>query len=101
MLDLLPEAEIPVVLAEFSPRVTFKRPARARDDGGAETGISEIVDGLFRLAPVLVGDCRPIDAVMWLKQSGWELEREEPVSQFGFRSKLMVARPQYPRQISE
>ena len=51
MIDLLPEAEIPIVMREFGRVLRAEASSRAGDDGGAETGISEIVDGSLPSRP--------------------------------------------------
>lgn len=93
MIDLLPEQDIPVVISEFRRvvradgrlvLVTMAEQRRARQ---------RMWMALYRFAPILVGGCRPIDAASRLQQSGWVIEREEPVCQIGFRSSLIVARP--------
>jgi len=93
MIDLLPEAEIPIVMREF--RRVLRADGHlvlvtmAEQKGAVQT----IWMALYRRAPLLVGQCRPVDAAKWLRASGWQVEREEPVSQIGFRSSLIVARP--------
>ncbi len=93
MVDLFSESEIPIVLGEFQ-RVL-------RSDGRLvllamaeqKAVFQKLWMSLYRLAPVLVGNCRPIDTAQWLRKSGWEVEREERITQLGFRSALLVARP--------
>jgi len=96
MIDLLPEAEISVVVREFR-RVL-------RSDGclvlvtmaDQKPALQNLWMALYRHAPLFVGGCRPIDVAKWLNGSGWELERQEEISQRGFRSQLIVARPHMP-----
>ncbi len=93
LIDLLPERDIPVVVQEFhrvlrpGGRVVLLTMARQR------LGLQMLWTALYRCAPVLVGGCRPLDAALWLRRSGWDIEREETVTQMGFRSQLIVARP--------
>jgi hypothetical protein len=48
---------------------------------------------LFRHIPAVVGFCRPIDATNSLRAVGWNVESQEQVTQAGFRSEVLVARP--------
>ena len=96
MIDLLPETEIPIVMGEFR-RVL-------RSDGclvlvamaEQRPALQRLWMTLYRRAPFLVGSCRPVDATKWLNGAVWELERKEEVSQRGFRSQMIVARPHIP-----
>jgi ubiquinone/menaquinone biosynthesis C-methylase UbiE len=91
-LDLLPEADISTVLLEFQ-RVL-------RGGGlilvvmGHQTPLTQqIWMMLFRHIPLLVGYCRPINAATRLRTGGWNIESREQVTQTGFRSEVLVARP--------
>jgi ubiquinone/menaquinone biosynthesis C-methylase UbiE len=93
MLDLLSEADIQRALGEFF-RVTkpqgrlvvtvMARQARAFD---------AIWMWSYRHAPVLVGGCRPVTLAPALGATGWRVELVEKISQSGFRSELILARP--------
>jgi ubiquinone/menaquinone biosynthesis C-methylase UbiE len=93
MIDLLEETDIPAVLAEFR-RVL-------RPDGrvvlvtmGHQGPILERVwMALFRLAPILVGGCRPFNPQEWLLGSGWQIERRQQIRQLGFHSELFIVAP--------
>jgi ubiquinone/menaquinone biosynthesis C-methylase UbiE len=93
MLDLLPEADIHRALAEFfrvtKPQgrlaaVVMARQARAFD---------AIWMWGYRHAPTLVGGCRPVALAPELAATGWRIEVAEKISQNGFRSELILARP--------
>jgi demethylmenaquinone methyltransferase / 2-methoxy-6-polyprenyl-1,4-benzoquinol methylase len=93
MLDLLPEAQIPEVLAEF--RRVLKPSGRlvalfmARQARVVQT----LWMGLYRISPSLVGACRPIPIYDFLARNDWRVQVREVIPQCGFRSELFVARP--------
>jgi ubiquinone/menaquinone biosynthesis C-methylase UbiE len=93
MLDLLPEGDIPTVSREFK-RVLSHRGRLIIVVMGLQPPImQQIWMAAFRHIPVLVGGCRPIEAVSMLRATGWTIERREQVSQSGFRSEVLLARP--------
>lgn len=93
MIDLLPDGDIPVVMREFQ-RVLRAGGRLVLVTMGQQTPIVQrLWMALFHHFPLLVGGCRPIDAGRWLRGSGWKVERQEQVSQMGFRSELLLARP--------
>jgi hypothetical protein len=47
----------------------------------------------YRHAPTLVGGCRPIALAPALAATGWQVELAEKISQNGFRSEMILARP--------
>jgi ubiquinone/menaquinone biosynthesis C-methylase UbiE len=93
MLDLLSESDIRKVLREFrrilkpSGRVVLLAMARQ----------CWLIQGiwmfLYTLWPALVGGCRPVPLSGLLSAEGWLIQRSEQISQDGFRSQLIVARP--------
>jgi ubiquinone/menaquinone biosynthesis C-methylase UbiE len=48
---------------------------------------------LYFLSPALVGGCRPVPLSEFVSTSGWAIQRNQCVSQNGFRSHLIVAVP--------
>ncbi|NJM05751.1 methyltransferase domain-containing protein [Candidatus Gracilibacteria bacterium] len=95
MLDLLPLAEIPLVLAEFR---------RVLQPGGQlvlvslTTGVDVpsrcFVAGwtlLYRIAPQRLGGCRPLQLSDMLQQAGFAVERHVVV-QRGFPSEVLLGR---------
>lgn len=92
MLDLLSESDIGAVLAELH---------RMLKDGGklvllnmAEQNpiLNRLWMWLFRHAPALVGGCRPVAVQTLLRDDVWRIEKQQCISQNGFRSQLIVAR---------
>ena len=96
MLDLLSESDILKVLQEFrrilkpSGRLVLLVMARQ----------SWLVQGiwmlLYHLWPALVGGCRPVPLSGFLSTEGWLIQHSEQISQDGFRSLLILARPASP-----
>ncbi len=96
MIDLLPEPEISVALREFRRVLRPEGCLVLLLMAEQKPALQRLWMLLYRHAPLLVGGCRPVDAATWLNRSGWELERQEEISQRGFRSRLIVARPHAP-----
>ena len=93
MLDLLPESDIPEILREFrrivkpSGRLVLLVMARQN------WLLQGIWMSVYSLSPMLVGGCRPVALSAYLTTGGWRTERGEQISQSGFRSQLILARP--------
>jgi ubiquinone/menaquinone biosynthesis C-methylase UbiE len=92
MLDLFPESEIPVVTEEFrrvlkpSGRlIVLNMAAQARI-------FNAIWIWIYNRVPLMVGGCRPLPVGIMLAADGWRIESQEQISQWGFRSDLIVAR---------
>jgi ubiquinone/menaquinone biosynthesis C-methylase UbiE len=93
MLDLLSGSDIREVLWEF--RRILKLTGRlvllvmARQNW--------IIQGIwmsaYTVSPSLVGGCRPVPLSAYLAKGGWRTERDDQISQSGFRSRLILARP--------
>lgn len=93
MLDLLPGSNIPVVLREFH-RVLRREGLLVLVVMGEQSPVvQQAWMTLFRHIPALVGGCRPIQAADWLRTLGWEIECQEQITQSGFRSAVLAARP--------
>ena len=93
MIDLLPEAEIPIVMREFRRVLRSEGRLVLVTMAEQKPAFQRLWMTIYRHEPLVVGGCRPLDAAKWLKGSGWEVEREEEISQMGFRSAVVVARP--------
>jgi ubiquinone/menaquinone biosynthesis C-methylase UbiE len=93
MLDLLPEADIDRALGEFfrvaKPQARLAVTVMARQSRGFDATWM----WCYRHAPVLVGGCRPVALAPALAATGWRMEMAEEVSQSGFRSEVILARP--------
>jgi ubiquinone/menaquinone biosynthesis C-methylase UbiE len=92
MLDLLGEEEIPVALGEF--RRVLKPSGRlvALVMARQASFVNALWMGLYKLAPSMVGGCRPVPMLEFLNAGGWQVDVCERISQCGFRSELYVAR---------
>jgi ubiquinone/menaquinone biosynthesis C-methylase UbiE len=92
MVDLFPESEIVTCLEEFG-RVLRPSGRLVLLAMGAQARIlNTFWMWLYGRAPLLVGGCRPVPAARALGTSGWRIEVQEQISQWGFRSDLIVAR---------
>jgi ubiquinone/menaquinone biosynthesis C-methylase UbiE len=92
MVDLLPESDIPAVLREFQRVLRPGGRLVLAAMGRQGTVVQRAWMASYRLAPLLVGGCRPVGSARWLKGPEWRLEAQEQISQMGFRSELLVAR---------
>jgi ubiquinone/menaquinone biosynthesis C-methylase UbiE len=96
MLDLLSESDIRNALREFrrilKPTGRLVLLVMARQ-GWLVQGIWML---LYSLWPALVGGCRPVPLSGFLSAEGWLIQRSEQISQGGFRSLLILARPASP-----
>ena len=93
MLDLLPENDIQKVLQEFrrilKPTGRLLLLVMARQNWL----IQGIWMSVYSLSPTLVGGCRPVYLSVYLTTGGWRTELDNQISQSGFRSQLILARP--------
>ncbi len=93
MLDLLPESDISDVLQEF--RRILKPSGRLVLLVMAQQ--NWLVQGiwllLYALSPSLVGGCQPVPLSEFLTTGGWLIQLSEQISQTGFRSHLILAKP--------
>lgn len=93
MFDLLPEGEFSSVLTEFSrvlapggrlALVNMTTPQRARE---------RIWETIYRINPRLFGGCRGVTMAGPLEEAGFVVERAARVTQLGFPSEVLLARP--------
>ncbi len=93
MLDLLEEADIPVVLGEF--RRVLKASGRLVAVNMAEQSafLNKLWMSIYQRYPLLLGGCRPVSAATWIARCGWHVRFREEVRQSGFRTELIVAVP--------
>lgn len=93
MLDLLAEADIPVVLDEF--RRVLRPTGRLVIVSMAVQSrlLDSIWRALYRVAPCVTGYCRAVLAAQWLMRGHWQIETREVVVEHGFRSEFLIARP--------
>lgn len=92
MLDLLTEADIRAVLAEFRRMLEAGGKLVLLNMAEQKPILNRLWMWLFRHAPALVGGCRPVAVPSLLRGDMWQVERQELISQNGFRSELIVAR---------
>ncbi len=94
MLDLLPEEDIVRALGEF--RRVLKPSGRLALVIMTKQGrlLNAAWMGVYRHAPLLLGGCRPVALPPMLAAAGWRVEVREMVTQFRFRSVVILARPQ-------
>jgi demethylmenaquinone methyltransferase/2-methoxy-6-polyprenyl-1,4-benzoquinol methylase len=92
-LDLLAEPDIPTVLGGFRRVLRAEGRLILVAMGQQQPVTQHVWMMLFRYIPVLVGYCRPVDASQRLRAAGWTVEIQEQVTQAGFRSDVLVARP--------
>jgi ubiquinone/menaquinone biosynthesis C-methylase UbiE len=93
MLDLMEQAQLPVVLSEFR-RVLKPRGRLVISNMAVQAAwLNSIWMWLYRQTPSLVGGCRPVPGLsQLLGEGGWQVEKHELVSQSGFRSEVYLAR---------
>jgi ubiquinone/menaquinone biosynthesis C-methylase UbiE len=89
LLDILPVEDFIPILLEFK---------RVLKDGGrvilanmtkGEKWLNQIYEGIYRLRPPLLAECRGVMAQPFLKQIGFREFHREFVSQLGFPSKVV------------
>ena len=96
VLDLLPEDEVDELIDEA--RRVLKPGGRlclVSLTRGATVGskiVSGLWNGVYRLAPSLVGGCRPITLAHRLDLSRWEVLHSGKLAAFGVPSEILVAR---------
>lgn len=59
----------------------------------ASRALCTVWEGLYRLHAPLVGGCHPISLETFLDDSKWTVDYKTVVTQFGFASEILIARP--------
>ncbi|MFZ0964603.1 MAG: methyltransferase domain-containing protein [Terriglobia bacterium] len=92
-MDLLSPGDITLALKEF--RRVLKPTGRLVLLVMANQGpvLQAIWMWLYSHRPGLVGGCRPVNLSEYLVQGDWQIELCQVISQLGFRSELILARP--------
>ena len=96
VFDLLSHDDIKLVFREAHRML---RPGGLLCLSGLTSGVgivSRITAGFFRsvqsLSPSLVGGCRPVDLLPFVRESKWEMEHHSKVVAFGIPSEVVVAK---------
>ncbi len=91
MLDLFPDSAIQAATGEF--RRVLKPSGRLIVLNMAVQGciLNPVWMWVYRHMPLVVGGCRPVPVAAVLAANGWKITWQEQVSQWGFRSDLIVA----------
>jgi len=97
VLDLLPESDIRLALAEAHRVLTPNGKLCVMSLTHGETVPSKLLSGiwskLFRLRPQWVGGCRPIRLAPFFGRHDWTIEYRTVISQFGVPSEVLIASP--------
>lgn len=97
LLDLLPPAQIAVVLGEA--RRLLGEDGRlclvslAPGASGAARLVTATWERVWRLRPGLVGGCRPVELLRFVGAEGWTVEDRLLVCSFAVTSEVLLARP--------
>jgi len=92
MFDLLPEADFPVVLAEFSRVMAPDGRLVLVNMTVPERLVERFWETVYRIHPPLLGGCRGVTMTRFLADAGFVVERSARVSQIGFPSEVVLAR---------
>lgn len=92
-MDLLSDGDIRIVLKEF--RRALKPTGRVvlLVMGKQSPVLQGIWMWLYAHMPGLVGGCWPVSITEYLAEKDWRIDVREWISQLGFRSELILARP--------
>jgi SAM-dependent methyltransferase len=97
VLDLLSEQDVASVLCAahrmLEPGGLLCLVGLSTGNGPLSRFVSRAWRGLHALRPSLVGGCRPLELLAWVRPPAWELLRHERVAPFGVSSEVVVARP--------
>ncbi len=93
LFDLLPEADFPGVVAELRRVVNDGGRVVATNMTMAQRRRDDVYRWVYRLRPTLLGGCRGVRLIRSLENGGFRILRRDYVSQFGFPSEVLLARP--------
>ena len=96
MFDLLPEADFPVVLAEFARVMAPDGRLVLVNMTVPERLVERFWETVYRIHPPLLGGCRGVTMTPFLTAAGFVVERSARVSQIGFPSEVVLARQASP-----
>ncbi|MFZ1178305.1 MAG: class I SAM-dependent methyltransferase [Mycobacterium sp.] len=96
VFDLLDEAYARAVLDDLrrilKPNGRLCLASLAHGEGLLERGVCRAWTGLWRVAPQVVGGCRPI-SMSALLEHGWKIEHQSRVHRFGLVMEVVIAAP--------
>lgn len=95
VLDLLPEAEIRMLLDEahrvLAPGGLLGVAGLTHGGHGLSGAVSWLWERVHRLRPALVGGCRPIALEAYLSEGGWKVRQRSVVAPYAIPSEVVVA----------
>lgn len=96
LLDLLPQALIPSVLAEIyrvlHPQGRLVLVSMTQGATGLGRAVIGLWNALYRLAPQVCLGCRPLRLAYWVNRAGLEMVQRQVVEDWGFPSEVVTAR---------
>lgn len=96
MLDLLPEDDFVVVLSEF--RRVLRPSGRLLLVNMTTSGlVGALWERIYRVAPSLLGGCRPVELSRSVEAAGFERITRATVEQLGVASEIILARKPAPQ----
>jgi ubiquinone/menaquinone biosynthesis C-methylase UbiE len=93
MFDLLPEDDFAPVLAEFSRVLTPGGRLALVNMTVPQRIYERIWETIYRIHPPLLGGCRSVSMTGPLTDAGFVVEKTARVTQMGFPSEVVLARP--------
>jgi ubiquinone/menaquinone biosynthesis C-methylase UbiE len=93
MLDMLAENDILEALKEFRRVLRPAGRLLLLNMGTQSPFLNRFWMWLHAHAPALVGGCRPVPICKLLSEAGWQVDHREDITQGGFHSVLVLARP--------
>lgn len=96
VLDLFSEADIQAAIDEAARLLRsgglLCLTSATTGDTPTEQAVVHAVKFIHRLRPELVGGCRPVQLLPFLRASDWELQHHGRVSAWGLPSEVLIAR---------